>query len=136
MEGDVQKDLTAGAVLPESSTPQVVTQQSVGSGDSTVSTTMSRSRALEEIQLRGIKSLLNRDLDGAIAAYNDAYSLWPTFRNVDEIRRALINAETAARSTPNGPDWQGIYKQVIQLDLRGLPTDVKQQLSQAANGTQ
>jgi hypothetical protein len=133
MEEDVKQALTAGAVLPEASAVQLTTQQSVPQGDATVATATSRVRALDQLQSRGLDALLARDLDGAIAAYNEAYMLWPTFRNVDEIRRLLVNAETAARSA-NGPDWPAIYKAVNKMDLRGLPPDARDRLSQAAGG--
>jgi hypothetical protein len=132
MEDDVKDALTAGAVLPEATAVQVPIQQSALQSDGTVATATSRTRALEQIQNRGVEALLAKDLDGAIAAYNDAYLLWPTFRNVDEIRRALIEAETTARTNPSALDWAKIYKEVEKMDLRGLPADTKQRLTQAA----
>jgi len=130
MEDDVKDALTAGAVLPETTPVQVPVQQSALQSDGTVATATSRTRALEQIQIRGVEALLARDLDGAIAAYNDAYMLWPTFRNVDEIRRALVKAQ----SNPNTVDWPQIYKEVNNMDLRGLPADIKQRLTAAAAG--
>lgn len=131
MEEDVKTALTEGAVLPESTIMQFqavpgVQQQLLAPLPSTTS----RVQAMDQLQTRGVEALLDRDLEGALAAYDEAYALWPTFRNVDEVRRALIEAS----GLPGDPDWASLYGTIGAMDLRGVPPELRTRLTAGDGG--
>jgi len=97
-------------------------------GERTVvaASTTSRTRAVSDLQSQGVQALLEKKLSAAIAAYDQAYQLWPTFRNVDEIRRALLQADK-----PEGPNWPELYGKIAKMDLRGVSEDVQARLRAA-----
>ena len=131
MEDDVKQAFAAGAVLPEASSAPLNAQQALPQLQAALPSTTSRVSAMDSLQTRGIEALLAHDLDAAIAAYDEAYRLWPTFRNVDEVRRTLIAADTEARSRPQGPDWQKLLQAIAKKDLRGVTQDARDRLSAA-----
>ena len=99
LDEDVKDALAKGAVLPQSSVMQsALTEQSPPSATA-------RLQTIDQLQEQGISALLAKDLKGALNAYDEAYSLWPTFRNVDEIRRAVVDAS----KQPAGPNWGQLY---------------------------
>jgi hypothetical protein len=85
---------------------------------------------MDKLQTRRISALLNQNLTEALAAYDEAYALWPIFRNVDEIRMELW----AVSEGPNGPDWPALYGKISPMDLRGVPDDLRTKLKAAASG--
>jgi len=135
MEDEAKAEFADGAILPEASPVSVAAQQAFSQPQIAVPSTTSRASAMDQLQTRGIEALLNRDLDGAIAAYDEAYQLWPTFRNADEIRGILVKAEKEARSNSQGPDWQQMYKAIVKMDLRGVAKDQRDRLTAAAGGS-
>jgi hypothetical protein len=76
------------------------------------------------LQTKGINAVLNKDITEATQAYNSAYDLWPTFRNVDEIRGLLKS--TTPPST--NQDWKSLYQKIAQYDLRGVDQNTLQRL--------
>ena len=87
-----------------------------------------RLQTIDQLQEQGISALLAKDLKGALNAYDEAYSLWPTFRNVDEIRRAVIDAS----KQPAGPNWGQLYRSIAGMDLRGVSQGLQDQLHAAS----
>ncbi|WP_374368938.1 hypothetical protein [Dongia sp.] len=132
MTDEVKDAFAAGDVLPESASLPLTVQQAVAQQQMVaLPSQTSRSSEMDRLQSRGIEALLNQDLDGAIVAYNDAYQLWPTFRNVDEIRRLLMEHAEA-----EGPlaDFPAIYKSILRMDLRGVDRSLLAQLEAKAAG--
>ncbi len=95
-----------------------------------LSSATARVKKIDELQERGISALLKRDLEGALAAYDEANSVWPTFRNVDEIHRAIFDAS----KLPDGPNWQVLYRKIRDMDLRGTSKDLRDRLAAASGG--
>jgi hypothetical protein len=136
MTDEVKEAFASGDILPESAVlpaaavqqalQQAMPQQMVLQPSQT-----SRASAMDGLQNRAIESLLSQDLEGAIAAYEEAYQLWPTFRNVDEIRRVL---KEHARSDGPLADWVSIYRTVARMDLRGVDRALLEQLQAKAGG--
>ena len=89
-----------------------------------------REDTVAKIETQGISALLNKDLRGASDAFDKAYKLWPTFRSVDEIRKAILNAS----KQPDSVDWPQPYQQIAGMDLRGVPLHLQDQLHQKAVG--
>lgn len=132
MTDEVKEAFAAGDVLPESTVLPLTVQQGLAHQQMVaLPSSTSRSSEMDKLQNRAVEALLNQDLDGAIAAYNDAYQLWPTFRNVDEIRRLLMEHAEAA-----GPlaDFPAIYKSILRMDLRGVDRSLLAQLEAKAAG--
>ena len=123
IDDDVKDALVKGAVLPQSSVVQsALTEQSLPPATA-------RLKTIDQLQEEGISALLAKDLKGALNAYDEAYSFWPTFRNVDEIRRAILDAS----KRPDGPNWQQLYSSIAGKDLRGVSQGLQDQL-RAASG--
>jgi hypothetical protein len=107
--------------IPESVRQALLTDQSLF---------QSRGKKIDELQERGISALLEQDFKGALAAYDAAYVLWPTYRNVDEIRRAIIDAS----KLPDSPNWQALYRKIRDMDLRGTSQDLRKRLAAESGG--
>ena len=133
MEEETREAFAAGAVLPEAaavvplSSPAEQTGFGADVQTRVVASATSRTNAISELQTQGVRALLDKDLSAAISAYDQAYQLWPTFRNVDEIRRALLQSDKL-----DGPDWPQLYRQIASMDLRGVSEDVRAQVTAAA----
>lgn len=84
---------------------------------------------IDELQTEGIKALLARNFEAATKAYDTAYQLWPTFRNVYEILNVL-------KSHPQPPqsdqEWKDVYRRIAPFDLRGVDPKILAQLRQEA----
>lgn len=132
MEDEAKAELAGGAILPEASVVPAAVQQTLPQAQVPLPSTTSRASMMDRLQTRGIDALLKHDLDGAIAAYDEAYQLWPTFRNADEIRKILIKAQKEAAANPQGPDWQAMFKAIVKMDLRGVAQEQRDQLLAAA----
>jgi len=117
------------AFLPTSpaSPPSAIPLPSPPPSQSMLST---REDTVAKIETQGISALLNKDLRGASDAFDKAYKLWPTFRSVDEIRKAILNAS----KQPDSVDWPQLYQQIAGMDLRGVPLHLQDQLHQKAVG--
>ena len=95
-----------------------------------LSSATARVKKIDELQERGISALLEHDFEDALAAYDAAYSVWPTFRNVDEIRRAIIDAS----KLPGDPNWQALYREISDMDLRGTSSWLRARLAGESGG--
>ncbi|MBL8711140.1 MAG: hypothetical protein JNL25_18240 [Rhodospirillaceae bacterium] len=130
MTDEVKEALAWGDVLPESakqlySIEQYMPAQQVVQQMPAQPSQTSRVSEMDNLQNRAIESLLDQDIDAAVAAYDDAYLLWPTFRNVDEIRRLLKEHASADRPLV---DWTSIYRSMVGMDLRGVSPDLLDRL--------
>jgi hypothetical protein len=107
-------------------------QQSVAQEAAIVSDIGARGPRVDALQTRGLEALLERDLDSAIAAYDEAYRLWPVYRNIDELRKLLRGSRALPRQ---GDDqaWRALYRRIGAMDLRGVDTGVLDRLKAAAN---
>lgn len=135
MENEVKDALEGGAVLPEARPVQMTAaQQQIAPDPALLPSATSRVSLMDQLQTRGIEALLARDIEGALAAYDEAYAAWPTFRNVDEIRRALIRAESEASARGQEPDWAGLYRTVAGMDLRGVSPELRKRIGELGGG--
>jgi hypothetical protein len=80
------------------------------------------------LQTTGINALLERDWGAATEAYESAYGLWPTFRNVDEIR-ALLKSSSPPRTDQ---EWKNLYQKVSKFDLRGVNQNTLERLNKGS----
>jgi hypothetical protein len=121
IEEEVETALLKGAVLPQ----PTLQEGAAAMPYFRLSSATARVKKIDELQERGISALLKHDFKGALAAYDEAYSVWPTFRNVDEIRRAIIDAS----KLPDDPNWQALYLKIRDMDLRGTSQDLRERLA-------
>lgn len=100
------------------------------SGDALVPTP--RSDQVLELQTLGVKALLERNVDRAVAYLDEAYRIWPTFRFVDEMRAyTQARAETLRRGTD--ADWRETYAHLVaNMGLQGIEPATVAQLRAAA----
>lgn len=76
---------------------------------------------------RGFAALLNKDVDEAIAAFEQAKLAWPDYHNVAEIERFLQTRrnDLAAGSTDA---WKDVYQTILTRFSWGMPTPVREQM--------
>lgn len=123
MPDDTLKAFTQqGQILPPAQ--QAIT--ALGTGISTSVADTGKVARIGSLQTKGINALLNKDIKEATQAYDTAYDLWPTFRNVDEIR-GLLNSTTPPSTNQ---DWKSLYEKIAHFDLRGVDQNTLEQLHQ------
>lgn len=86
-----------------------------------------------EYEVVGFQHLLDRDLDGAQAAFSEAARLWPSYHNVSEVARLL------RRSKPDLADngdraWVELYRTILTQYSWGMPPSVRESMEKAAGG--
>jgi hypothetical protein len=116
-----------GAILP-AATPASGSAAPAAPGAGPPVTATDRVAMMDKLQTQGIRALLDRDLPAARAAYDLAYQLWPTFRDVDEIR-TLLRKATPPRSAQ---EWKNLYRQIRGFDLRGVSKEIRDRLQSSA----
>ncbi|HMA15838.1 MAG TPA: hypothetical protein VKP12_13695 [Kiloniellaceae bacterium] len=73
---------------------------------------------------RGFEALIDRDVDAAIAAFDEARGIWPDYHNVAEIGRALRNRRDRL-ADPRSPAWPELYREILTRYSWGLPADLR-----------
>lgn len=73
---------------------------------------------------RGFEALIARDVDAAIAAFDDAREVWPEYHNVAEIGRALRNRRDRLADAES-PAWAELYREILTRYSWGLPADLR-----------
>jgi hypothetical protein len=89
-----------------------------------------QARAQEAV---GFERLLERDLESARAAFDEAARLWPTYHNVAEITRLLRRSgpDLAARGADG---WAELYRTILTRYSWGMPAEVREAMQRAAGG--
>lgn len=73
---------------------------------------------------RGFEAVIDRDVDAAIAAFEEARGIWPDYHNVAEIGRALRNRRDGLADTQS-PAWAELYREILTRYSWGLPADLR-----------
>lgn len=97
----------------------------------TVVSDSSRARNAEAAERRGFEALIRHDVDSAIAAFDEARSIWPEYHNVAEIGRALRNQQDRL-ADPDSPAWQELYREILTRYSWGLPEDIRVEIRRGA----
>jgi|GEM_PF-1838459 hypothetical protein len=93
----------------------------------TVEAVSSRTERAAAAERRGFEALLGRDLTAAIAAFDEARSIWPEYHNVAELGRALRNRRDDL-ADPASPDWPLLYREILTRYSWGMPDDLRSAL--------
>lgn len=80
----------------------------------------------------GFKALLNRDMPSALKAFDEAYAAFPTFHNVDEIRK-LLQLKYSKLSPKDEDRWQELYSTIVKQHSWLGPSDLLQQMKKKAD---
>jgi hypothetical protein len=83
---------------------------------------------MESLQTGGLNALLDRHFNAGKQAYDRAYIAWPSFRNVDEIRK-LLNKSSIPKTDQ---DWKALYRSILRFDLRGVDQNTIARLKKEA----
>lgn len=84
----------------------------------------SRATLAAAAERRGFEALLDRDVDAAIAAFEEARDIWPEYHNVAEIARALRKRRDALAAL-GAEDWSELYRDILTRYSWGLPDDLR-----------
>jgi hypothetical protein len=87
----------------------------------------SRTAKAAAAERRGFEALIGRDVTSAIAAFDDARSIWPEYHNVAELGRALRNRRDDL-ADPASPDWPQLYREILTRYSWGMPEDLRSAL--------
>ena len=110
--------------------------------DAAVATTtdvsVSEAESAAQLEREGFQAIIAGDLPSARKYFGTAYSLFPTYHQVDEIyRRVLTEDLISAFERGSAADRESLHQQVLRA-LRddyswGIPADLKQQIRDEAN---
>lgn len=73
---------------------------------------------------RGFEALIDHDAGAALAAFEEARSIWPEYHNVAELARALRNRQDDL-ADPANPAWTQLYRDILTQYSWGLPPDLR-----------
>lgn len=76
-------------------------------------------------ELEGFKQLLNQNLVTASKAFKKSYEILPTYHNVDEILKFLINLKKDKLI-----NWCNIYQDILKEYSWGMPNEIKIKMQQ------
>lgn len=79
----------------------------------------------------GFEALLNKDIDKSLTAFKSCYTVYPTFRNCDEIRKLLLSNQSALKD-PSSSKWRDVYKTILASLTYRLSPSIIQRLEKAS----
>jgi len=85
-------------------------------------------------EVKGFEALLAKDVDAAIGAFSQAEALSPTYHNVAEIHRLLVDkrealkAKDTDRKSAKDADWKSVYKPIVGRYSWGVPAEILNRL--------
>lgn len=83
-----------------------------------------RVQKVSTLERRGFSALLERDIETAIRAFEEAVELWPEYHNVSEILK-LLTEWRADLSDAQSPRWKELYRTVLADLSWGMPGDLR-----------
>jgi len=75
---------------------------------------------------QGFTAILARRLDDAVAAFENAYEVWPEYHNVEEIARYLTDISESPKAE-EGVKWEAIERRTLTEFSWGMPDDLRQE---------
>ncbi len=85
----------------------------------------------DDFERRGFEALLAQDVKAAMNAFEAAYARWPTYHNVDEIRKLLQQHQRALAE--HDPDaWATVYRAILSDYSWGMPKDLRPEYRERA----
>jgi len=90
----------------------------------TVDAASSRASLAAAAERRGFEALVRHDVAAAIAAFDEARSIWPEYHNVAEVGRALRNRQDRL-ADPASEAWPQLYREILTRYSWGLPDDIR-----------
>lgn len=84
----------------------------------------SRATKATAAERRGFEALIDHEVTAAIAAFDEARSIWPEYHNVAEIGRTLRRQQEAL-ADPAGDAWPRLYREILTRYSWGLPEDLR-----------
>jgi hypothetical protein len=94
----------------------------------------SRAERAAAAERRGFEAVIERDLDAAIAAFDEARRIWPEYHNVAEIGRALRRWRDRLEN-PESSAWPQFYREILTRYSWGLPEDLRTEIRAGAAET-
>lgn len=79
----------------------------------------------------GFEALLNKDIDKSLTAFKSSYTVYPTFRNCDEIRKLLLSNQSVLKD-PSSSKWRDVYKTILASLTYRLSPGIIQRLEKAS----
>lgn len=86
---------------PEPAGRQAAAQASIG-----------RRTDAQRLTRDGFQALIDRDAGRALAVFDEAHELWPTYQNVAEIR-ALLRREIERLQDKDSAAWKEVYRRIL-----------------------
>lgn len=77
-------------------------------------------KTAQDWELKGFEALMAKDVDAAISALAQAEALSPSYHNVAEIHRLLVDKRDALKA--RDADWKAVYKSITGRYSWGMPT--------------
>lgn len=91
----------------------------------------SRASRVAAAERRGFEALIDHDVEAAIAAFDEARSIWPEYHNVAEIGRVLRRQQEAL-TDPGSAAWPRLYREILTRYSWGLPEDLRSEIRAGA----
>lgn len=91
----------------------------------------SRMAQAADAERQGFQALIERDVGGAMEAFDEARRIQPDFHNVAEIGR-LLRDRRDKLGKPDSPEWPRLYREILTRYSWGLPDNLRPQLREGA----
>ena len=87
-------------------------------------TTPSRGERAAAAERRGFEALIERDLEAALDAFDEARRIWPEYHNVYEIGRLLRQRRDELQAA-SAQAWPQLYRDILTDYSWGMPQDLR-----------
>ncbi|MEX0966498.1 MAG: hypothetical protein WD077_04620 [Bacteroidia bacterium] len=80
----------------------------------------------------GFEKILEKEIEPAIEAFTMAERRWPTYHNVAEIRRLLVNRNSELQDK-NSPKWTELNQKILADYSWGMPPDARRKMQKTVD---
>ena len=88
-----------------------------------ISQTRSKTERVKTLERSGFLALLDRDINGAITAFDNAHKIWPDYHNVAELKRLLLSKQRRLADRKS-TEWKKLYQVIVEKYSWGMDRDL------------
>jgi hypothetical protein len=81
---------------------------------------------------KGFRCIANKDIDGAMLSFDEAYNIYPTYHSVAEIRELLKNQKNKL-ADPKAKEWKTVIDKIVRSYGWKVNTATLEELRNAVN---
>lgn len=94
---------------------------------------LSKKDKVDRFERNGFNAILKKDVENAIASFEEAKKLWPDYHNVSEIMKLLKNKRTELSNPDASEAWKNVTDTILKKYSWGMPKDIREEFVKFGN---